>query len=147
MKIKKIRLMNGFKKPNQPKEFDFNVLSSGEKEVVDILLDLYLKRKVFDDTIYIIDEPELHLNTGIQKNLLIEVEKIVPDNCQLWIATHGIGFLTALKENLNEKCSIISFEDDYSKESKVLKPMIKSRKNWQRIFQTALEDLTDLIAP
>ncbi len=102
-----------FKKPSQPKEFEFNVLSSGEKEVVDILLDLYLKRKEFNDTIYIIDEPELHLNTGIQKNLLIEIEKIIPDNCQLWVATHSIGFLTALKENLNDKCSVIAFDGDY----------------------------------
>lgn len=43
-----------FKKESQPKEFDFNVLSSGEKEVVDILLDLYLKRKEYDDSIYMI---------------------------------------------------------------------------------------------
>ena len=136
-----------FKKPSQPKEFDFNVLSSGEKEVVDILLDLYLKRKEFDDTVYIIDEPELHLNTGIQKNLLIEIEKIIPENCQLWIATHSIGFLTALKENLNNKCSVIAFDGDYSTEVKTLIPMVKSRNNWQSIFQTALEDLTGLVAP
>jgi predicted ATPase len=136
-----------FKKPSQPKEFEFNVLSSGEKEVVDILLDLYLKRKEFDDTIYIIDEPELHLNTGIQKNLLIEIEKIIPDNCQLWVATHSIGFLTALKENLNEKCSVIAFDGDYAAEPKILVPIVKSRNNWQKIFQTALEDLTGLVAP
>lgn len=136
-----------FKKSSQPKEFDFNVLSSGEKEVVDILLDLYLKKEEFNDTIYIIDEPELHLNTGIQKKLLIEIEKLIPEGCQLWIATHSIGFLTALKENLNEKCSIIAFDDDYSMEPKTLVPMIKNRNNWQKIFQTALEDLTGLIAP
>ncbi len=136
-----------FKKDNQPKEFDFNVLSSGEKEVVDILLDLYLKRKEFNDTVYIIDEPELHLNTAIQKNLLIEIEKIIPETCQLWIATHSIGFLSALKDNLNEKCSIIYFEDDYSSKPQTLTPIAKSRGNWQKIFQTALEDLTGLIAP
>ncbi len=32
-----------FKKPDQPKEFEFNVLSSGEKEVVDILLEAISK--------------------------------------------------------------------------------------------------------
>lgn len=136
-----------FKKVNQPKEFKFNVLSSGEKEVVDIILDLYLKRKEFNDTVYIIDEPELHLNTGIQKKLLLEIEKIIPDNCQLWIATHSIGFLTALKEELNNKCSIVAFDGDCSSCPVVLKPMVKSRANWQKIFQTALEDLTNLIAP
>ena len=33
-----------FKKSDHSKEFEFNVLSSGEKEVVDILLDLYLRQ-------------------------------------------------------------------------------------------------------
>ena len=31
-----------FTKPDHPRNFEFNVLSSGEKEVVDILLDLYV---------------------------------------------------------------------------------------------------------
>ena len=136
-----------FRKNDQSSEFKFDVLSSGEKEIVDILLDLYLKRGEFDDTIYLIDEPELHLNTGIQKKLLIEIEKIIPDSCQLWIATHSVGFLNALKGNLNDRCDIIYFEGDYSRQSKTLRPMIKSRVNWQKIFQTALEDLTGLIAP
>lgn len=50
-----------FKKVDHPKEFDFNVLSSGEKEVVDILLDLYLRQDEYNDTIFLIDEPELHI--------------------------------------------------------------------------------------
>jgi len=35
-----------FRKHDHPNEFDFNVLSSGEKEVVDLLLDLYLRRRL-----------------------------------------------------------------------------------------------------
>ena len=61
-----------FKKSDHPIDFDFNVLSSGEKEVVDILLDLYLRQDEYTDTIFLIDEPELHINTSIQKKLLIE---------------------------------------------------------------------------
>jgi hypothetical protein len=52
-----------FKKPDHPTEFEFNVLSSGEKEVVDILLDLYLRQDEYNDTIFLLDEPELHINT------------------------------------------------------------------------------------
>ena len=52
-----------FKKEDHPIEFEFNVLSSGEKEVVDILLDLYLRQDEYSETIYLIDEPELHINT------------------------------------------------------------------------------------
>lgn len=136
-----------FEKNDQEREFDYNVLSSGEKEVVDILLDIYLKREDYDDTIYIIDEPELHLNTGIQRKLLVEVEKLIPQNCQLWVATHSIGFLNALKQELNDKSAIINFKGDYASEKIILTPMVKNRDNWKEIFQTALEDLTGLISP
>ena len=61
-------------KNDQQDPFEFNVLSSGEKEVVDILLDLYLRREYYNDTIYIIDEPELHINTSIQRKLLLEIK-------------------------------------------------------------------------
>src|SRR5262249_28800361 len=47
-----------FKKSDHPKEFEFNVLSAGEKEVLDILLDLYLRQDDYDDTVFLIDEPE-----------------------------------------------------------------------------------------
>jgi len=115
--------------------------------VVDILLDLYLKREDYNDTIFIIDEPELHLSTAIQRSLLIEIEKLIPENCQLWIATHSVGFLRALKEELSSKSEIIYFEGSYAKEEKELKPIAKSRDNWQKIFKTALEDMTSLLAP
>ena len=62
-----------FKKLGHPTPFEFNVLSSGEKEVVDILLDLYLRKDEYNDTIFLLDEPELHINTSIQKRLLIEI--------------------------------------------------------------------------
>ena len=44
-----------FKKSDHPRAFEFNVLSSGEKEVVDILLDLYLRLGEYDNTIYFFD--------------------------------------------------------------------------------------------
>lgn len=137
-----------FKKPDQSAAFDYNLLSSGEKEVVDILLDTFLKENTYVDSIYCIDEPELHLNTSIQRKLLIEIEKLIPDNCQLWVATHSIGFLRALQEELKEKSQILDFsEKNYFTGIQTMHPIKATRKNWQRIFQTALEDLTGLLAP
>ena len=138
-----------FKKEDTITPFEYNVLSSGEKEVVDILLDLYLRKDEYTDSIYIIDEPELHLNTAIQRKLLIEINKIIPRNCQILIATHSIGFLRALQDELNGISQIIEFEEDnkWSSQSYTLTPMVKSRYNWQRLFSTALDDLTGLIAP
>lgn len=43
-----------FKKSDHPKEFEFNVLSSGEKEIVDILLDLYLRQEEYNETIFLV---------------------------------------------------------------------------------------------
>lgn len=136
-----------FKKKDQEKEFDFNVLSSGEKEVVDILIDIFLKKEEFKDTIYLIDEPELHINTNIQRSLLNEIISIVPDSCQIWIATHSIGFLNALKQDHGGNSSVIWFTADFVSETSVVKPMIKNRSNWKMVFETALEDITGLISP
>lgn len=138
-----------FKKPDHPSEFEFNVLSSGEKEVVDILLDLYLRQDEYNDTIFLIDEPELHINTSIQKKLLIEINKLVGCNCQIWVATHSIGFLRALQEDLKDDCQIIHFKKgtNWASTTQTLVPMKRTLANWKEIFETALDDLTGLISP
>ncbi len=129
------------------KNFPYENLSAGEKEVVDIITDLIVKTREFNDTVFCIDEPELHLNTAIQRKLLVEIEKLIPDDCQLWIATHSIGFLRALQEELKEKTSVLDFSKDNFDEDAVIAPMKATRHNWQEIFQTALEDITGLLAP
>lgn len=138
-----------FKKADHPIEFEFNVLSSGEKEVVDILLDLYLRQDEYNDTIFLIDEPELHINTAIQKKLLIEINKLIGRDCQVWVATHSIGFLRALQEDLKDECQIIHFKKgiNWASTSQIITPMKKTYAKWREIFETALDDLTGLISP
>lgn len=129
------------------KNFPFENLSSGEKEVVDLVIDFIVKKSSYNDTVFCIDEPELHLNTQIQRSLLIELDRIIPDNCQLWVATHSIGFLRALQEDLKEKSSVIDFSGKDFDSQVELSPISYTRENWRRIFRTALEDLTGLLAP
>lgn len=137
-----------FKKKNEEGEFDYNKLSTGEKECVDMLIDIYLRKEVYKETIYCIDEPELHLNTAIQRKLLKEIIEMIPEKSQLWICTHSIGFLRALQLDYNPDCQILDFgSGDYFNGSKTITPISKTRKNWSTIFETALEDLTGLIAP
>ena len=129
-------------------DFPYANLSAGEKEVVDIIVDLIVKSEEYNETVICIDEPELHLNTAIQRKLLIELEKLVPDTCQLWVATHSIGFLRALQEELKDKSQIIDFSSgNYFSGTQVIRPMTSNRGNWQRIFSSALEDLTGLVSP
>ncbi len=138
-----------FTKADHPQPFEFNVLSSGEKEVIDILLDLYLRRDEFADTVFLIDEPELHINSSIQRKLFIEINKLIGVNCQIWIATHSVGLLRALQIDFKDQATIIEFDPslEFASKAQVLKPAELGFRNWRRILSTALDDLTDLILP
>jgi energy-coupling factor transporter ATP-binding protein EcfA2 len=138
-----------FKKPGHPNAFEFNVLSSGEKEVVDLLLDLYLRKDDYSDTIFLIDEPELHINTAIQGNLLIEIDRLVGQDCQIWLTTHSIGFLRALQTKMQDKCQIIQFRPEYdlAAEAYTLNPVKVGPGTWRDIFAIALDDLASLVSP
>ena len=136
-----------FKKGNTI-DFPYANLSSGEKEVIDLVIDLVVKSKEYTDTVYCIDEPDLHLSTAIQRKLLVEIDKLIPDNCQLWIATHSIGFMRALQNELKEESQILDFSrEDYFTQPHTIKPIVPNRQNWMRIFETALDDLTYLVGP
>jgi len=130
------------------KNFPYQNLSSGEKEVIDIIIDFIVRSPEYNDTIYCIDEPELHLNTAIQHKLLVAIERLIPQNCQLWVATHSIGFLRALQDELTGECAVLDFsEKNYFVGTHTIRPITPTRANWQRIFETALDDLVGLIAP
>lgn len=138
-----------FKKSDSDITFSFDSLSAGEKEVVDILLDLFLRREKYENSIFLLDEPELHINTAVQRKLIIEIDKLIGDGGQIWIATHSIGFLRAFQEELSGKCQVIHFEDNmrFASETITLTPVANNRTTWKSIFGTALDDLTGLIAP
>ncbi|WPM80988.1 AAA family ATPase [Brucella pseudintermedia] len=138
-----------FKKPDQQKEFEFNVLSSGEKEVVDILVDLYLRKETYDETVFLIDEPELHVNTAIQAKLLREINNFIGDRCQLWITTHSLGFLRVIQNELSQFSQVIQFKEEFNlaSEPRILKPIALTPASWRDLFEVALDDVAALIAP
>ena len=89
--------------------FDYNLLSSGEKEIFGILLNLLVRRESFQNTIYFIDELDVHLNTSLQYALLKEItENWIPESCQLWAATHSLGFIKYARES--ENAVILDFD-------------------------------------
>lgn len=80
-------------------EINYDLLSHGEKQVVIILLNFVVRRQNFDDIIFFIDEMDAHMNTALQFNLIKEiVEHWIPDNCQLWTASHSLGFINYAKQ-------------------------------------------------
>jgi hypothetical protein len=91
-------------------EMHYNYLSAGEKEVFNLLINLLSRGALYRDTVYFLDEIDLHLNTKLQFNLLKEItENWIPKNCQLWTATHSLGFIEYAKQT--ESASIIDFDD------------------------------------
>ena len=91
-------------------QIPYDYLSSGEKEIFNLLLNLLTRREYFQDTIYFLDEIDLHLNTQLQKNLLKEItENWIPENCQLWTASHSLGFIEYANEV--EHAAIIDFDN------------------------------------
>lgn len=132
--------------------FSFRNLSSGEKEVVDIIFNFHRRKDAWiKDGVYFIDEPELHLNTKIQALLLQELHRLCKEsNAQLWVATHSLGFLRAAqdkKRSVQNSVAIIEFKPELANFTEPIKPINGTREDWKRIFQTALEDITGLIAP
>jgi AAA15 family ATPase/GTPase len=107
-------------------EIHYNFLSAGEKEIVNLLFNLLSRTSHYQDTIYFLDEIDLHLNTKLQFNLLKEItENWIPENCQLWTASHSLGFIEYAKQSDN--ASIIDFDDLDFDLPRILVPEIKDK--------------------
>ena len=94
---------------------NYDLLSHGEKQIITILLNFIIRTPFFQDTIYYIDEMDVHLNTTLQYALLEEItDNWIPENCQLWTATHALGFIEYAKDA--DHAAIIDFDNlDFDK--------------------------------
>lgn len=131
-------------------KFSYKNLSGGEKAAFDLLLDFIVKKSAYDDTVFVIDEPEAHMNTRLQGDLLAELYSLVPEGSQLWISTHSIGMMRRARELYRHNPSDVLFLDfeghDFDKRT-VLSPVPPTRAFWERVLRVALDDLADLVAP
>ncbi|WP_395660451.1 AAA family ATPase [Aestuariivirga sp.] len=132
------------------KGFSYKNLSGGEKAAFDLLLDMVVKARTYDDTVYAIDEPELHMNTRLQGALLEELYRLIPIGSQLWIATHSIGMMRKsryLYEQYPDDVVFLDFEGHDFDGTVEISPISPNRAFWERILKVALDDLAELIAP
>ena len=114
-------------------EIHYDLLSSGEKEVFNILLNLFIRREHFTNSIYFIDELDVHLHTRLQYALLQEiVERWIPENSQLWTASHSLGFIDY--GSSSDDTAIVDFDDLDFDQPQVLRPAPKS----EHIFDIAV---------
>jgi ABC-type uncharacterized transport system ATPase subunit len=130
--------------------FPYRNLSAGEKGAFDILLDLIIKTQEFNNTVIAIDEPELHMHSGLQRALLAEVYNLVPNDCQVWVATHSIGFIRGAIELLRlhpNDVVILNFTDIDFDTPQVVKPTPPTAQNIREIFKVAIDDLSNMLVP
>jgi len=90
-------------------KINYDLLSHGEKQIVILLINFIVRQEYYKDSIIFIDEMDCHLNTALQSNLLQEViDRWVPENAQLWTASHALGFIEYAQKS--EKASILDFD-------------------------------------
>ena len=130
--------------------FHYKNLSGGEKAVFDLILDLVVARRAYDNTLFCIDEPEAHMNARVQAELLSVFYDLVPENCQLILATHSVGMMRRARDIEAEKPGSVVFLDFGGREFDepvVIEPTVPDRAFWNTTYQVALDDLAALVAP
>jgi len=134
----------------QVSHFEYQNLSGGEKAAFDLILDIIIKGPSFADAIYCIDEPEAHMNTRLQGALLEELCNLVPEQGQLWVATHSIGMMRKARELASkypEAVAFLNFEGhDFDKAATIV-PAPPNRALWESVLRVALDDLASLVTP
>jgi energy-coupling factor transporter ATP-binding protein EcfA2 len=123
---------------------NFDLLSHGEKQIVILLMGFAVRREQMQNSIIFIDEMDLHLNTAIQKTVLMEIVKHwIPDSSQLWTASHALGFIEyALESDLAALVDLDALDFDLPQ---VINPAQKSRLDLVEIA-VPRESLTRLFA-
>lgn len=134
----------------QSKNFHYKNLSAGEKSVFDLLLDIIIKSNYYSDAIFCIDEPESHMHTRLQSKVLKELYNLTPTNSQLWITTHSIGMLKQAEDIEQSNPGTVVFLDFDNRDfdlTELMKPAQINKAIWDRFFDLAFADLSQLIAP
>jgi RecF/RecN/SMC family protein len=134
----------------ESKAFLYKNLSGGEKAAFDLLLDILIKRREFDDTVFFIDEPEAHMSPGLQSALLGELFLAVPANSQLWLATHSIGMMRHARDLAQVHLGAVVFLDFDGVNfdlAQTVRPSEPDRPFWKRAMQIALDDLAGYVTP
>lgn len=132
------------------KRFHYKNLSGGEKSVFDILLDLHVASAAKNNRVYLLDEPELHTNTRVQRALMDEIYRYIPNESQIWLSTHSLGMLSAARalhlEDPESVCFLSLYDADQD-QSVDLEPIRPGPDFWKRAFAETLDEFSELIAP
>ena len=129
-------------------QLSYQNLSGGEIAVLDLLLDIVIKKIRDEETIICVDEPEAHIHTKLQGKLLEELYNLISPKSQLWIATHSVGMVRKAQDLWNTDRNSVVFLDFGNcnfDEQVTLKPITPDPDFWARTYEVALGDLTELV--
>ena len=111
---------------------------------------MFLKRDESKEAVFCIDEPELHVATGLQGPLIASILKLLRKTSQLWIATHSIGIVREAYKMLLDRLGEVAFLDfsgrDFDGPIKIT-PSTPNRVFWENMYEVALDDMSSLVAP
>lgn len=130
--------------------YGYEKLSGGEKAAFDLLLDFVVKNQYYKNTVFCIDEPETHIHTSLQAKLLSELYALVPDNSQLWIATHSFGMMKEAKRLSEEypgEVVFLNFDGYDFDEPVVITPSECDAVLWNKMLEITLDDYAPFISP
>jgi predicted ATPase len=130
--------------------FPYVNLSAGEKAIFDLLLDAVVKADYYKDSIWCIDEPELHVGTKAQGRLLRELMSVLPEQSQLFLASHSLGLMSEAVKMAREtpgEVIFLDFEGHDFDAPVTLQPVKPDRQFWKRMLAVALDDMATLVAP
>ena len=128
-------------------ELEYMNLSGGEKSAFDLLLDFFVKKETYCDSIICIDEPDTHMHSSLQGRLLDELIRMLGDKSQLWVSTHSIGTIRKAMEMEPDSVAFLDFSDHNFDKAVTIKPSVPSRSFWRRVLKVALHDVAELVAP
>ena len=133
----------------EEERYSYDNLSGGERAAFDLILDMIVKRGMFPESVYCIDEPESHIGMGVQGELLRILFDLVPENSQLWIATHSIGMLRKASEIASDTGEVVflDFGEKNFDQPVTIEPTQPDRQFWRKMHEVALEDMAALVAP
>ena len=130
------------------RDFHYKNLSGGEKAAFDLLLDVFVKRSEYPDAIYCIDEPESHVASAIHGRLLEALLDLLPDESQLWIATHSTGFVRkAVELSRNGQVAFLDFSGHDFDGPVTLSPTTPNQSFFRKMYDVLQSDLAGLVAP
>lgn len=131
-------------------KYGYEKLSGGEKAAFDLLLDLVVKSEYYKDTIFCIDEPETHIHTALQAQLLKELFALIPSKSQLWIATHSFGMLKEARKlyeaNPNEVV-FLNFDGYDFDDPVTIEPSKCDATLWNKMIEITLDDYAPFLTP